>query len=183
VKYRSVVNQVRAALKAPLPGAAAHDMLAPRPRRAWPQNVAPAALRHAAGLLLLFPIDARAHLVLTVRGDSLGRHGGQVSLPGGAIEPGESIEEAALREAHEEAGLDAGQVTTGELVVVDHGPWSYTYVLAGTATRTHLEPSDLETEDLAWVPVAEVAGYPLHPLFEEAWPGLRDLVTGPVSRS
>jgi len=109
--------------------------------------------------------------------------GGTWALPGGARGHDETPEEAALREAHEEAGLDADQVTTGELVVVDHGPWSYTYVLAGTATRAHLEPSDLETEDLAWVPVAEVAGYPLHPLFEQAWPGLRDLVTGRVSRS
>ncbi len=46
----------------------------------------------------------RAHIVLTVRADSV-RHGGQVSLPGGVVEPGETFEQAALREAHEEVAL------------------------------------------------------------------------------
>jgi ADP-ribose pyrophosphatase YjhB (NUDIX family) len=53
----------------------------------------------------VFPIRDRAHLVLTVRSDLLGRHGGQISLPGGAVDLGETIEQAALREAHEEIGL------------------------------------------------------------------------------
>jgi 8-oxo-dGTP pyrophosphatase MutT (NUDIX family) len=79
-------------------------MMSPQPRRTWPQGM-PA--RDAAGLVLVFPnANDRAHLVLTVRADTLGRHGGQVSLPGGVIEPGESYVHAALREAHEEIALD-----------------------------------------------------------------------------
>jgi 8-oxo-dGTP pyrophosphatase MutT (NUDIX family) len=133
----------------------------------------------AAGLLLVWRPDAGGGPDVLLQHRAAWTHqGGTWALPGGARGHDESPEQAALREAHEEAGLDPAQVTTGELVVVDHGPWSYTYVLAGTATRAHLEPSDLETEDLAWVPVAEVAAYPLHPLFEQAWPALRHLVSG-----
>lgn len=103
--FAVLIARVDGALRAGLPGSAAHAVLSPRPRRAWPARVDPAAVRDAAALLLLFPVADRAHTVLTVRAGTLGRHGGQVSLPGGVIEPGETPERAALREAHEEVGL------------------------------------------------------------------------------
>lgn len=45
-------------------------------------------------------------VLLTQRASHLNNHAGQVSFPGGRIEPGESPEEAALREAYEEVALD-----------------------------------------------------------------------------
>jgi 8-oxo-dGTP pyrophosphatase MutT (NUDIX family) len=120
VTYRSALLLLQAALKAPLPGRAAQDMLAPRPRRDWPQGFDTTRIRHAAGLLLLFPLDDRAHIILTVRANSLERHGGQVSLPGGVIEADETVEQAALREAREEIGLDIRDVRTlGTLTPLD----------------------------------------------------------------
>jgi len=65
----------------------------------------PAGARQAAGLALLYPRAREATLLLTVRGAHLAHHRGQVSLPGGAVEAGESVEDAALREAEEEVGL------------------------------------------------------------------------------
>src|SRR5437870_143973 len=106
--FSALTRQIEAALQQPLPGVAAHTRLAPRPRAAWPAGINPARLRHAAGLVLLFPIDDRAHVALTVRAETLERHGGQVSLPGGVLEPGETFEQAALREAHEEIALPIG---------------------------------------------------------------------------
>jgi 8-oxo-dGTP pyrophosphatase MutT (NUDIX family) len=82
-------------------------MLAPHPRRQWPDGFDQARIRDAAGLLLVFPVAGRAHLVLTVRADTLGRHRGQISLPGGSVDAGESFEDAALREAHEELAVPA----------------------------------------------------------------------------
>jgi 8-oxo-dGTP pyrophosphatase MutT (NUDIX family) len=119
--FSTLAADLISALARPLPAETAHAVMAPTPRREWPAGAAPEHVRDAAGLLLMFPDTAdRAHIVLTVRADTLGRHGGQVSLPGGAIEPGESYAHAALREAHEEIGLDANLVRViGALTPID----------------------------------------------------------------
>jgi 8-oxo-dGTP pyrophosphatase MutT (NUDIX family) len=106
-----VERRLTAALVVQLPGEAAHALLAPRPRRGWRPGKVPAGLRAAAGLVLLYPDgDEQVRLVLTLRPSGLARHGGQVSLPGGAVEAGESVEDAALREACEEIGADPGGI-------------------------------------------------------------------------
>ncbi len=105
-----IETRIREALARPLPGAAAHLNLAPRPRHGWHPSHVPAGASVAAGLVLLYPRDARPHVLLTVRSGALPRHGGQVSLPGGRVEPEETIRDAALREAAEEVGLEPAGV-------------------------------------------------------------------------
>ncbi len=77
-----------------------------RPRRVVP----PGPLIRAAGLV---PIVDRgeASLVFAQRTDRVGHHKGQISFPGGRIDPGDADDlAAALREAHEEVGLDPARV-------------------------------------------------------------------------
>jgi 8-oxo-dGTP pyrophosphatase MutT (NUDIX family) len=110
VWMRPLPDILRRALAGPLPGLDVQLRMAPRlatgPR---PRVVAP-DLRPAAALLLLYPRDGQWFVPLTVRGSNLRHHTGQVSLPGGRIEPGESIEAAALREAAEEVAIDPATV-------------------------------------------------------------------------
>lgn len=62
--------------------------------------------RHAAvALTLVGDAQGRPCFVLTRRSRGLRRHSGQWALPGGRIDPGETPEQAALRETHEEIGL------------------------------------------------------------------------------
>jgi 8-oxo-dGTP pyrophosphatase MutT (NUDIX family) len=76
--------------------------------RPWPRHLGepPDDARAAAVLLLLYPRESNWHLPLTLRPAYLADHAGQVSLPGGAVERGETSAQAAIREFHEELGDD-----------------------------------------------------------------------------
>lgn len=93
-------------LTLPLPGALAHE-----PMRATHLNGAALRFEHklppkpGAVLILLYPDEGRICFPLTKRQTYAGAHSGQISLPGGKCEPGETPAENALREAEEEIGI------------------------------------------------------------------------------
>jgi 8-oxo-dGTP pyrophosphatase MutT (NUDIX family) len=66
--------------------------------------------RQGAVLMLFSEGPDGAELLLTERAHDMRSHPGQVSFPGGSIDPGETAVEAALREAQEEIGLDPASV-------------------------------------------------------------------------
>jgi len=110
VNDSSLPDALRRRLASPLPGVDAQSRMSPRPRLGADAGIDVAALRPAAALLLIYPMDNAWHLPLTVRGSNLRHHTGQVSLPGGRLDDGESIEQAAIREAHEEIGIVPSEV-------------------------------------------------------------------------
>ncbi len=71
----------------------------------------PPGMRRAAVLLALVHAKGEAAFLLTKRSHTVERHKGQISLPGGVVEPGESPLDAALRETSEEIGVRATDVT------------------------------------------------------------------------
>ena len=97
-------SDIHAALQGPLPGIAAQIRLAPEYRVESLRAATPADARAAGVLLLLYPDSSGWCFPLMKRVEDGLVHGGQISLPGGSQEPGESLRETALREACEEIG-------------------------------------------------------------------------------
>ena len=105
-----LVRRLQDALSQPLPGLDAQLRMAPSPRIGWDPLQIPEGTHDGAALVLIYPHEDAFFLPLTVRGSGLRNHTGQVSLPGGRVDEGETIEAAALREAEEEIGVDRGSV-------------------------------------------------------------------------
>jgi 8-oxo-dGTP pyrophosphatase MutT (NUDIX family) len=114
---RDMESSLRRRLAGTLPGLEAQRRFAPYyVGQDWQ---APSNSRAAAALLLLYPHGDRVAVPLTLRAGHLARHAGQISLPGGATDPGETLIDAALREASEEIGVEPGLVRVlGELTPV-----------------------------------------------------------------
>ncbi len=114
------------------------------------------ALKPAA-VLVAFHEDGR--LLLTKRSAHLKHHPGQIAFPGGRVEDGETLVQAALREANEEVGLPIGQVdvlghlASHETVTGYHA----TPVLAMIRGDFDPIPEEGEVEEVFTVPFSHVA--------------------------
>lgn len=84
--------------------------LGSRTRFTFPPEVIPETFGRAAVLIPFWREGDQLRVVLTQRAPNLRTQGGMVSFPGGALEDGESWAEGAIREAHEEVGLDPASV-------------------------------------------------------------------------
>ncbi len=86
------------------PGREAQRHMAPPTHRLQPEpGITP---QQAAVLVPLHTNEGEVSLLLTLRQENLRHHGGEISFPGGAMEPTEqSFTETALREAQEEIHL------------------------------------------------------------------------------
>ncbi|MEZ5418525.1 MAG: CoA pyrophosphatase [Vicinamibacterales bacterium] len=156
---QAFVDALRARLAAPLPGLEAQLRMAPRPRPGWDPTIVPPGLRDAAGLVLVYRHRGAWHVPLTERGAALRHHTGQVSLPGGRVDPGETFEAAALRETFEEVGVDPAEVELLGRLTPLHIPVSghLLHPIVGVALgRPRFAPAEAEVARLIEAPLARL---------------------------
>ena len=132
--------------------------------------------RHgAAGLLLRAPRPDGTPAVLLQHRAPWSHQGGTWGLPGGARDSHETAEQAAIREAQEEAGLPGEQLSVRAAVITATASgthWTYTTVVADAGELLQTVPNR-ESAEMRWVSEDEVAELPLHPGFAASWEQLR----------
>lgn len=137
----------------------AADLTALLPAPARPIAPAFADARPAAVLIALADGPDGAEVLLTKRSMSLRHHGGEISFPGGRMDPGESSLTTALREAEEEVGLDRALVLPrGELTHISTIV-SKSYIIPHVvqlAERVDLRPASGEVDHVWWTPLSEL---------------------------
>jgi 8-oxo-dGTP diphosphatase len=130
----------------------------------------------AAGLLLAYQGPDGVDWLLMQHRSWWSHHGGTWGLLGGARAPGETAEQAAVREAAEEAGLAAEDYAMTGRYVDDHGGWSYTTVFARTDALLPVAACGGESEEVSWVRRDKLHQLPLHPGFAGSWPAVAALL-------
>ena len=125
-----------------------------------PAHAVPPHFRPSAVLLLITCDGGQPSLVLTERAAALRAHPSEICLPGGRVEEGETVVEAALREGTEELGIDLSGATV--VGVLDEG-WTGTAHTVAPVVAWHpaalpafILPVD-EVADAFTIPLARLA--------------------------
>jgi len=132
----------------------------------WPPDASgvagrgPAREVPAAVLVPLFERSGEPYVVLTLRRADLRRHAGEIAFPGGRRDAEDrTLTDTALREAHEEIGLDPAAVTLiGELPSVSTFATGYVIspVLGAIGERTEWRPAEAEVAAVLELPLATI---------------------------
>jgi 8-oxo-dGTP pyrophosphatase MutT (NUDIX family) len=132
---------------------------------------------HRAAVLVALTDAPDPAVIVTRRAGTLAHHAGQVSFPGGALEPGETPVAAALREACEEVALDPAAVhVLGEFppARIDVSRFAVRIVVGWWDGRAELKPNPAEVASVAQLPLSALAD----PAARFTWTHPRGL-TGP----
>lgn len=143
--------------------------------RSTPSDLVPefADARPSAVLVVVADGPEGAEVLLTRRSMDMSSHRGEVSFPGGRLDPGESYVQAALREAHEEVGLVPTAVeVVGQLHPIStwvSRSWIVPIVARLTTPLPLAEPLHGQTPEVdrvLWVPLHDLTE---HGTFREEW--------------
>ena len=103
-------QDIRKALSNQLPGASSHKKMLPPKRELHVAAADASRVKTSSVLLLLYSENSELNVCLIKRPCHMKHHAGQIALPGGKIEKGETAMETALRETEEEIGIQPEKI-------------------------------------------------------------------------
>lgn len=115
--------------------------------------------RQSAVTILLFESNSQTECILIQRPEYEGTHSAQISFPGGKLEKGETLKEAALRETHEEIGIHHSEIELiGELSQLYIPPSNFmvTPFLGVLEKEPIYNPDKREVADVFSFPISEL---------------------------
>lgn len=125
----------------------------------------PGQPRRGGVLVLLYPLKGQLAFTLTRRTETVENHRGQISLPGGAWEQGETLAETAVREASEELGISmetAQLIGRLESLYIPPSDFEIHPFVACRPERPAFVPNPAEVAELLEVPLAALLDTGLH---------------------
>ncbi len=120
-----------------------------------------------AAVLVAVLLEPEPSLILTKRTTNLSTHSGQIAFAGGSLDVAETPTQAALREAHEEIGLEPKHVRVLGLMSDVWTPVGFhvTPVVGLVSSLAVLQPNPAEVDKLLFVPLADLGL--IKPTFEQ----------------
>lgn len=149
-------------LQSQLPGKPAQNLMRPQPwnERKNDMTYKPETdnFRNSSVLVPIITWKEEPEIMFTLRTAGI-KHGGQISFPGGGREGDETIEETALREAHEETGLKPDNVEViGNLTAlyVNHSENMVTPVVGFLKKEQEFCANPNEVDEIFTVPISKL---------------------------
>ena len=157
--YESLKYRLKNSLLGELPGSGAHIKMLPPGRRLKTDEHDLSSVKMSSVLILIFPEGDQLFTCLTKRPSTMKHHPGQISFPGGKVEKDDvSAEMTALREAHEEVGIDPASIEIlGKLsdVYVEVSKFSIQPFLAWADRKPDFLVDFEEVEELILFPISD----------------------------
>lgn len=155
--FFEIIDKFRRINSANLSGFESHIKMAPMFRGVSFRNFTPTGdYKKSAVLILLSRQNEDVQILFTLRSENLNSHKGQISFPGGRMEDGETPAMTALRETHEETGIEPSAVNLlCELspLFVPPSKSLITPVLGYVETIPELLINPDEVEDCFWISI------------------------------
>lgn len=122
----------------------------------------------SAVCVCLYRLNDQLYTILGLKSPNLREHANEIGFPGGKIEPGETIQDAALREANEEVNLDpkyANYINTLQPIANSHNTKLIYPVVFEIKNINDIEPDNLEIQRVIIPKITEL----YENKYEESW--------------